>query len=87
MPSSSSWFNANMLKARARPVNSQLVDPQLRSDQSRAKGADLSLRLIFAGVNGGQVGLFVGPVVLAVGSKSLEAWMADGESLPSGYRD
>jgi len=55
-------------------------------------GADLSLLLIFAGVIGGLVafglvGLFVGPVVLAVGLKLLEAWIADGETLPSGYRD
>jgi predicted PurR-regulated permease PerM len=43
-------------------------------------GADLSLLLIFAGVIGGLlafglVGLFVGPVVLAVGLRLLEAWM------------
>ena len=55
-------------------------------------GADLSLLLIFAGVIGGLiafglVGLFVGPVVLAVGLKLLEAWMADGEAPPPGYRD
>lgn len=56
-------------------------------------GADLSLLLIFAGVIGGLVafglvGLFVGPVVLAVGLKLLEAWIADGETPPpSGYRD
>ncbi len=45
-------------------------------------GADLSLLLIFAGVIGGLVafglvGLFVGPVVLAVGLRLLEAWMDD----------
>jgi len=55
-------------------------------------GADLSLLLIFAGVIGGLiafglVGLFVGPVVLAVGLKLLEAWIADGELPPPGYRD
>ena len=55
-------------------------------------GADLSLLLIFAGVIGGLiafglVGLFVGPVVLAVGLKLLEAWMADGERPPPSYRD
>jgi predicted PurR-regulated permease PerM len=43
-------------------------------------GADLSLLLIFAGVIGGLVafglvGLFVGPVVLAVALRLLEAWM------------
>jgi hypothetical protein len=45
-------------------------------------GADLPLLLIFAGVIGGLlafglVGIFVGPVVLAVGYMLLEAWMAD----------
>jgi predicted PurR-regulated permease PerM len=50
-------------------------------------GADLSLLLIFAGVIGGLlafglVGLFVGPVVLAVALTLLEAWMADGEKPP-----
>jgi len=55
-------------------------------------GADLSLLLIFAGVIGGLVafglvGLFVGPVVLAVGLKLLEAWIADGEAPPPAYRD
>jgi predicted PurR-regulated permease PerM len=43
-------------------------------------GADLSLLLIFAGVIGGLiafglVGLFVGPVVLAVALRLLEAWI------------
>lgn len=43
-------------------------------------GADLSLLLIFAGVIGGLlafglVGIFVGPVVLAVAWRLLEAWM------------
>ena len=55
-------------------------------------GADLSLLLIFAGVIGGLlafglVGLFVGPMVLAVALKLLEAWIADGELLPLEYRD
>ncbi len=45
-------------------------------------GADLPLLLIFAGVIGGLfafglVGIFVGPVVLAVGYTLLEAWMGD----------
>jgi predicted PurR-regulated permease PerM len=44
------------------------------------RGADLPLLLIFAGVIGGLlaygvVGIFVGPVVLAVGYKLLEAWI------------
>jgi len=48
------------------------------------KGADLPLLLIFAGVIGGMlgfglIGLFVGPVVLAVTYTLLEAWMADGQ--------
>ena len=48
------------------------------------KGADLPLLLIFTGVLGGLVsfgliGLFVGPVVLAVGHTLLEAWIDGGE--------
>jgi predicted PurR-regulated permease PerM len=47
------------------------------------KGADLPLLLIFAGVIGGLlgfglVGIFVGPVVLAVGYTLLDAWIEDG---------
>ena len=46
------------------------------------KGADLPLLLIFAGVIGGLlafgiVGLFVGPVVLAVTYTLLKEWMGD----------
>ena len=46
------------------------------------KGADLPLLLIFAGVIGGMlgfglVGIFVGPVVLAVTYTLLEAWIED----------
>jgi predicted PurR-regulated permease PerM len=49
------------------------------------KGADLPLLLIFAGVIGGLiafgvVGLFVGPVVLAVAYVLLAAWVSEGES-------
>ena len=45
-------------------------------------GADLPLLLIFAGVIGGLlafglVGIFVGPVVLAVAYTLLETWMGD----------
>ena len=52
------------------------------------KGVDLPLLLIFAGVLGGLVafgiiGLFIGPVVLAVTYKLLESWVA-GEELESG---
>jgi predicted PurR-regulated permease PerM len=46
------------------------------------RGADLPLLLIFAGVIGGLlafglVGVFVGPVVLAVAYTLLEAWLND----------
>lgn len=55
-------------------------------------GADLSLLLIFGGVIGGLVafglvGIFVGPVVLAVAWKLLEAWMDDGDRPPPAYTD
>jgi predicted PurR-regulated permease PerM len=48
------------------------------------RGADLPLLLIFAGVIGGLlafglVGIFVGPVVLAVAYTLLMAWIADSE--------
>ena len=51
------------------------------------RGADLPLLLIFAGVIGGLiafgiVGLFVGPVVLAVAYTLLQQWMADDEIAP-----
>ena len=50
-------------------------------------GAELPLLLIFTGVIGGLlsfglVGIFVGPVVLAVAYTLLEAWMGDGEDAP-----
>ena len=46
------------------------------------KGADLPLLLIFSGVVGGLIafgliGIFVGPVVLAVGHTLLSAWIDD----------
>ena len=49
------------------------------------KGADLPLLLIFAGVIGGLVsfgliGIFVGPVVLAVGHTLLAAWIDGGDA-------
>ena len=49
------------------------------------KGADLPLLLIFSGVVGGLVslgliGIFVGPVVLAVGHTLLDAWIGAGEA-------
>ena len=51
------------------------------------KGADLPLLLIFAGVIGGLiafglVGIFVGPVVLAVSYTLLEAWVREGPDVP-----
>jgi predicted PurR-regulated permease PerM len=56
------------------------------------QGADLPLLLIFAGVIGGLLslgllGIFVGPVVLAVAYTLLEAWMDDGDSAPPAYSD
>jgi len=53
------------------------------------KGADLPLLLIFAGVIGGLlgfglIGIFVGPVVLAVTYTLLEAWIADDPDLATG---
>jgi predicted PurR-regulated permease PerM len=52
------------------------------------KGADLPLVLVIAGVLGGLlafglVGLFVGPVVLAVTYTLLAAWVGAGEPLPA----
>ena len=58
------------------------------------KGADLPLLLIFAGVIGGLmafglIGIFVGPVVLAVAYTLLEAWMGDEHDTakPDGRED
>lgn len=53
------------------------------------KGADLPLLLIFAGVIGGLVsfgliGIFVGPVVLAVSHTLLEAWIDSGDAPAAG---
>jgi len=55
-------------------------------------GADLPLLLIFAGVIGGLVafglvGIFVGPVVLAVAWTLLQAWLDDGDQPPPSYSD
>jgi len=49
------------------------------------RGADLPLLLIFAGVIGGLlafgiIGLFIGPVVLAVAHVLLKAWVSEGDS-------
>lgn len=48
------------------------------------RGVDLPLLLVFTGVIGGLVafglvGIFIGPVVLAVGHTLLEAWVAEGD--------
>ncbi|MGE5855978.1 MAG: AI-2E family transporter YdiK [Syntrophaceae bacterium] len=56
------------------------------------KGADLPLLLIFAGVIGGLlafgiIGLFIGPVVLAVTYTLLGAWVDRGQSNPSEESD
>jgi len=56
------------------------------------KGADLPLLLIFAGVIGGLIafgiiGLFIGPVVLAVTYTLLGAWVDGGEPIPPGESD
>jgi len=55
-------------------------------------GADLPLLLIFAGVIGGLfafglVGIFVGPVILAVAYTLLVAWVADAERPAPEWRD
>ena len=55
-------------------------------------GADLPLLLIFAGVIGGLfafglVGIFVGPLMLAVGYTLLEAWMDDEAPAGPEFRD
>ncbi len=55
------------------------------------QGADLPMLLIFAGVIGGLmafglIGLFIGPVVLAVTYTLLEAWIRDNELGPSGRK-
>ena len=60
----------------------QLIDNVLRPFLIK-KGADLPLLLIFAGVIGGMlgfgmIGIFVGPVLLAVSYTLLEAWIDDG---------
>ncbi len=51
------------------------------------RGADLPLLLIFAGVLGGLIacgviGLFIGPVMLAVTYTLLQAWVSQGEGEP-----
>jgi predicted PurR-regulated permease PerM len=55
------------------------------------RGADLPLLLVFAGVIGGLlamglIGIFVGPVILAVADKLLNAWIAGGIARASDER-
>jgi predicted PurR-regulated permease PerM len=55
------------------------------------RGADLPLLIIFAGVIGGLfalglLGIFVGPVVLAVGYTLLGAWLDEEKPIPSAGR-
>jgi predicted PurR-regulated permease PerM len=52
------------------------------------RGADLPLLLIFAGVIGGLIsfgiiGLFIGPVILAVTYRLLQSWVADIDHEPA----
>ncbi len=52
------------------------------------RGADLPLILILVGVIGGLlalgiIGLFIDPVVLAVGYTLLDAWIKEGEQAPA----
>jgi predicted PurR-regulated permease PerM len=68
-----------------------LLDNVLRPILIR-RGADLPLLLIMAGVIGGLVGfglvgLFVGPVVLAVTYTALSAWIAEQDENPAGAPD
>jgi predicted PurR-regulated permease PerM len=65
----------------------QTIDNVLRPILIK-RGADLSLLLIFPGVIGGLIwlgiiGLFVGPVILAVTSTLLETWISSGLGTPT----
>jgi len=75
------WGRAILLLAICAGV-STIVDNVLRPLLIK-KGADLSLLLIIPGVIGGLlwlgiIGLFVGPVILAVTSTLLESWISSG---------
>lgn len=75
-------FMGGVLIAWSVPV--MIVDNVLRPLLIR-RGADLPLVLIFAGVIGGLiafgvVGLFIGPVLLAVTYTLLRSWVATGEA-------
>lgn len=76
------WGTAFLVWAVLCSVFDNVVRPLLIK-----RGADLPLLLIFAGVVGGLIafgviGLFIGPVVLAVAYTLLADWVADGEALP-----
>jgi len=73
---------ATALLAWALPVT--MLDSVLRPYLIRM-GADLPLMLILPGVIGGLIafgvlGLFIGPVLLAVGYTLLVAWLGEGET-------
>ncbi|BDG04731.1 AI-2E family transporter YdiK [Anaeromyxobacter oryzae] len=71
-------------------IVTQTIDNVLRPVLIK-RGADLSLLLIFPGVIGGLlwlgvIGLFVGPVILAVTVNLLQSWISSGlgEAMPTG---
>jgi len=71
----------------------QTIDQVLRPLLIKKGGADLSLLVILAGVIGGLfsfgvIGLFVGPVILAVASTLLDGWITSGlgETAPQGTK-
>jgi predicted PurR-regulated permease PerM len=64
-------------------VGAQVIDNVIRPVLIKRGGADLSLLLIIAGIVGGLlwigvIGLFVGPVILAVASTLLDGWISSG---------
>ena len=64
-------------------VGAQVIDNVIRPLLIKRGGADLSLLLIISGVVGGLlwlgvIGLFVGPVILAVASTLLDGWITSG---------
>jgi predicted PurR-regulated permease PerM len=74
-------------------VLAQIIDQVLRPLLIKKGGADLSLLVILAGVIGGLfsfgiIGLFVGPVILAVASTLLDGWITSGlaETAPQGTK-
>jgi predicted PurR-regulated permease PerM len=62
-----------------------LLDNVLKPVLFAKGGADVPVLLIFLGSIGGMIwagliGLFIGPVILAVGYQALRAWLADAEA-------